>query len=287
MNALPIKPSRHDVYDFISPDSGTKDCALGKNVLITGAGSGIGQHTAIHFARAGATKVVLAGRTVKDLEETKATIEAEYPKCRVLCVPTDITDREQVANLIQKAGKLDILINNAGSTGHIAPLVETDFDRWWSAFDINIRGTYMVTVEFLKQLSGGPGVVLNVSSRSSYVTIPHMSAYQISKGGLNRLTEFVDKGYSAQGVVAIAFHPGGVQGTKVADAAPEFLRKTFKDTPALPASTALYLTLPRAKFLSGRYISAQWDMEELETHRERIIKEDLLKMRVLGIDDQI
>lgn len=119
-------------------------------------------------------------------------------------------------------------------------------------------------------------------------------------------------GYSAQGVVAIAFHPGGVQGTKVADAAPEWLRQTFKDTrkypicmihsmspipsrleanqlatAALPASTALYLTLPRAKFLSGRYISAQWDMEELETLKERIVKEDLLKMRVLGIDDQI
>lgn len=44
----------------------------------------------------------------------------------------------------------------------------------------------MVTVGFLKQLDGGPGVVLNVSSRSSYVTIPHMSAYQISKSGLNR-----------------------------------------------------------------------------------------------------
>jgi hypothetical protein len=56
---------------------------------------------------------------------------------------------------------------------------------------------------------------------------------------------------------------------------------------ALPAATALYLTLPRAKYLSGRFINAQWDMEELETHRERIISEDLLKMRVLGIDDHL
>lgn len=56
---------------------------------------------------------------------------------------------------------------------------------------------------------------------------------------------------------------------------------------ALPAATALYLTLPRAKYLSGRFINAQWDMEELETHRERIISEDLLKMRLLGIDDHL
>ena len=129
--------------------------------------------------------------------------------------------------------------------------------------DINVRGTYMVTCEFLKRLEGGPGVVLNVSSRSSYVTAPGMSAYQTSKSALNRsvrvtcfytniLTfqahrvcgqryvnrqmffwlldshEWID--YSSQGVVAIAFHPGGVPGTKVADNAPEWLRKTFKDS---------------------------------------------------------
>lgn len=53
--------------------------------------------------------------------------------------------------------------------------------------DINVRGTYLVTCEFLKLLKGGPGVVLNVSSRSSYVTAAGMSAYQISKSALNRL----------------------------------------------------------------------------------------------------
>jgi len=56
---------------------------------------------------------------------------------------------------------------------------------------------------------------------------------------------------------------------------------------ALPAATAVYLTTPNAKYLSGRFINAQWDMQELEKHRERIIREDLLKMRVLGIDDHL
>ncbi|CAJ2505338.1 Uu.00g127320.m01.CDS01 [Anthostomella pinea] len=262
MDALPIKPTRHDVYDFISPNAGTKDAAVGKSVLVTGAGSGFG--------------------------ESKASIEAESPKCRVLCVPTDITDPEAVANLFQRAGKIDILVNNAGFTGDINLLAKTDFQKWWMAFvQINVRGTYMVTCEFLKLLKGGPGFVLNVSSRSSYVTAEGMSAYRVSKPAMNRLAEFIDKDYASQGVVAIAFYPGGVPGTKVADAAPEWLRKNFKDTPALPAATALYLTLPRAKYLSGRFINAQWDMEELESHRERIVSEDLLKMRVLGIDDHL
>ena len=160
MNPLPLKPTRHDVYDFISPTAGTKNAAVGKAVLVTGAGSGIGQvrthfpnglisstssstptettdmlqHTAIHFARAGATSIVLAGRNAKDLEESQVSIQAESPKCHVLCVPTDITEPEAVATLFQKAGKIDILINNAASAGTMGPLVATDVQNWWTAF---------------------------------------------------------------------------------------------------------------------------------------------------------
>lgn len=92
------------------------------------------QHTAIHFARAGATSIVLAGRDAKALEESKVSIQAESPKCHVLCVPTDITEPKAVAKLFQKAGKIDILINNAGSTGTIGPLAATEFQKWWMAF---------------------------------------------------------------------------------------------------------------------------------------------------------
>ncbi|KAI1327958.1 NAD(P)-binding protein [Xylariaceae sp. FL0255] len=271
---------RLDVYDFISPTSGTKNAAVRKSVLITRAGFGIRKHTAIHFARAGASFIVLVGRTANDLESSNAKVLVEAPDCRAVCAPTDISDPAAVSALFEKTGKIDILINNAGTTGIIGPLTSVDLNKWWMAYEVNIRGTYLMASEFFKLLAGGPGVVLNISSRSSYVTAPGMSAYQISKSTLHRLTEFIDKEHGSQGVVAVAFHLGGVPGTKVAHAAPEWL-------PALPASTALYLMLPRAKYLSGRFINAQWDIEKLETHRERIISEDLPKMRVLGIDDQL
>lgn len=91
------------------------------------------QHTAIHFARAGAASVVLAGRDAKALDESKASILADAPSCHVLCVPTDITDPEAVAKLFQAAGKIDVLVNNAGSTGTMGPLAATDFQKWWMA----------------------------------------------------------------------------------------------------------------------------------------------------------
>lgn len=92
------------------------------------------QHIAIHFARAGANLLVLAGRNAQDLDDTKAIIQKAASKCAVLCVPTDITDSAAVAHLFKQAGKIDILINNAGFTGDFAPLAETDSQDWWLAF---------------------------------------------------------------------------------------------------------------------------------------------------------
>jgi len=68
------------------------------------------------------------------LEDTKTKIQADHPECHVACVPTDITDPKAVSNLFEKSGKVDVLVNNAGSTGTMAPLAETDFEKWWMAF---------------------------------------------------------------------------------------------------------------------------------------------------------
>lgn len=73
------------------------------------------------------------GRRAGKLEETKAIIEKEAPNCRVEVIPADVTDKASVANLFAQVGKVDIVINNAGSVGTIAPLGE-NLDDWWVAF---------------------------------------------------------------------------------------------------------------------------------------------------------
>jgi NADP-dependent 3-hydroxy acid dehydrogenase YdfG len=88
----------------------------------------------LYFAIAGATSIFLAGRDIVSLEETKARIQAEYPKVYILSVATDITDPKAVSNLFEKSGKVDILVNNAGSTGIIAPMADADIVKWWTAF---------------------------------------------------------------------------------------------------------------------------------------------------------
>lgn len=128
--------------------------------------------------------------------------------------------------------------------------------------------------------------MLNVSSRASHVTVAGLSPYQTSKSALNRFTEFIDKENAAQGVVAIAYHPGGIPGTEIASQNPDWLQAAFSDTPELAAATAVYLSTPRAAFLSGRYVNGNWNMEELEKLQDVIVANDLLKMRVLGIEDK-
>jgi len=83
---------------------------------------------------AGATSIILAGRDGLALEDTKNKIQSEHPTCHVTCVPTDITDPKAVSILFEKSDKVDVLVNNAGSTGTMAPLAQTDFEKWWQAF---------------------------------------------------------------------------------------------------------------------------------------------------------
>ncbi|KAJ4294408.1 hypothetical protein N0V90_008098 [Kalmusia sp. IMI 367209] len=284
---LPIEVSRHDVYDFVSPHAGTQDAAKGKNVLITGGGTGIGEVMAKYFVMAGAAQIVLAGRRPQPLEQSKSQIDALGLPVKVLTIATDVANPKSVAALFSEAGRVDILINNAGAYGQNATFVKGNVDEWWTAFDVNVKGTYMVTQAWLRSLNGGPGVVLNLSSRSSYVAVAGLSSYEISKSALNRLTELVDKEHGKEGVVAIAFHPGGVAGTELSKHTPEWLQATFKDTPDLAGATSVYLSTPRAAFLSGRFVNAQWNMEQLEGLQDTIVADDLLKMRVLGIVDQV
>ncbi|KAK7740993.1 hypothetical protein SLS53_005056 [Cytospora paraplurivora] len=361
MSPLPIQPTRHDVYDFISPTSGTKDAAVGKAVLLTGAGSVIGGHIAIHFARAGATSIVLVGRDAKALEESRVSIETNFPKCRVLSVPTDVTDPEAVASLFQKAGKIDILINNAGSTGIISPLVGSDTHKcerahgfaYLFAGQMNRRRANQFLTNRIRQMidsQHGEGSyksialvlareIRNASTRHIELVLGEdttnatprktgLGKRQVAaKTDLDRLeeSETDTEPESMTGADISPCPPPRPRQTRVAEHHAEETRfelisdldedqdpesderelidsavgmitssggrrltlTEFIDKAALPAATALYLTLPRARYLSGRFINALWDMEELETHRERIISEDLLKMRVLGIDDHL
>ncbi|MCJ1244585.1 hypothetical protein MMC30_001783 [Trapelia coarctata] len=291
-----IQPSKHDIYDFISYKHSLKDAAKGKKVLITGAGTGIGKAIARHYALAGASTLILAGRRSGPLEAVKAGILEHSPDCQILCVPTDVTDKASVAKLFEEAGQggnIDILINNAGVVSSLDPIGLGNQEMWWEVYvsrhrsdcilyrEVNVKGTYLATGAYLESLGGEPGIIINTTSIGAHTTLPGFSAYGSSKSALDRITEFTAADHN--NITCIAFHPGGILDTEMAAKAPAYLVKYLTDSVELSAATAVYLSTPKAAFLNGRFVNANWDMEELGKLEEKITKEDLLRTRIMGV----
>ena len=103
------------------------------------------------------------------------------------------------------------------------------------------------------------------------------SGYQSGKTAINRFTEFVYEEYKDKGIRAFAYHPGGIK-TTLATKMPEKYHHFLTDTAELSAGFCLYLASPRADYLNGRYVSANWDVDELEEMKEEILTRDKFKM---------
>lgn len=144
------------------------------------------------------------------------------------------------------------------------------------------------------------GRVINVSSNASWRYVPGRSSYAASKLAINSLMEYLD-GEGKGGVVdsassqsqnkvtirSVALHPGGVDTDLAATLTEDFRKRILIDKPELAAGTCVYLSLPRADFLMGRFVNCTWDMEELEKHRETVESQDLLKSKVVGMFDTL
>ncbi|OSX62987.1 hypothetical protein POSPLADRAFT_1181058 [Postia placenta MAD-698-R-SB12] len=172
---------RHDTYPAIDP---AKADLAGKVVLITGASKGIGKAIAIAFAQAGASGLVLFARS--DMSAATAACEAAArpgQDLKVLAISVDTTDAAQVADALAKVkaafGRLDILVNNAGYMEHYKLIHEQDPEEWWKPFEVNLRGTYLVTRAFLPLLieCGGERTIINMSSVAAHMIHPAFSAY--------------------------------------------------------------------------------------------------------------
>lgn len=179
----------------------------GKVVLITGASSGIGAAAAETFAKLGAS-LVLTGRNINNLKEVAN-------KCSVnnqpLLVPGDVTkesDNERlVAATLEKYGKLDVLVNNAGiiETGTIENTSMEQFDR---VMNTNIRSIYHLTMLAVPHLVKTKGNIVNVSSVNGIRSFPGVLAYNISKVGVDQFTRCVALELAAKGVRCNCVNPG-------------------------------------------------------------------------------
>jgi 3-oxoacyl-[acyl-carrier protein] reductase len=192
-----------------APEMGAKP-PFNQVAVVTGAGRGIGAAIARMLAAMGA-RVVLCGRTVRNLESTAAEIARAGGQAEVgACDVSDLRSVEALAGRVERSfGQIDILVNNAGIGGFSAPLHQLAPEEWDKILHTNLRGVYYMIRSFAPMMMRGKGGhIINISSLAGKNALPNGAAYAASKWGLNGLSFSVAEELRAHNIRVSVICPG-------------------------------------------------------------------------------
>ncbi|CAH1802186.1 unnamed protein product [Owenia fusiformis] len=242
----------------------------GKVVLVTGASSGIGAGTAIHMARLGCS-LALTGRNEENLLKTVKKCEEEgIPKEQIFTIIADLAHEEETKKVmeqtIEKFGKLDVLINNAGivETGTIETHTLEQYDR---VMNINTRAVFYLTQLAIPHLTKTKGSIVNVSSITGSRSFAGVLGYCMSKAAIDQFTRCTALELAPKGIRVNAVNPGVItteihkRGGMNEEQYQQFLERT-KTTHALGrpgevnevAQMIVFLAFDTASYITGTTI---------------------------------
>jgi 3-oxoacyl-[acyl-carrier protein] reductase len=233
----------------------------GKVALVTGAGSGIGRASAERFAAEGAQVVAV---DVKGADETAAAIEAAGGEA--LALATDVADEAAVAAMaaaaLERFGRVDVLMNNAGILDEFEPAAETSTETWDRVLGVNVFGQFFTSRALLPQMvERGDGAIINVASTAGLNGGNGGAAYTTSKHAVIGFTRQLCFDYARKGIRCNVICPGAVETgmTKEIFASPDAaVMEAVESAPigrwAQPeelAAAALFLASDEASFVNG------------------------------------
>lgn len=236
-------------------------------VLITGALTGIGRATAIAFAREGA-RLAISGRREEAGQALAAELRALGAQAEFL--RTDVRFEPEVRSLVEQVverfGRIDVAVNNAGTEGQLGPITEQSADNYEATFATNVLGTLLsVKHEMRAMLAQGSGSIINLSSVAGQVGIAGASVYAASKHAVEGLTKSAALEGAGAGVRVNAVAPGPVAtemlnrfvgGSEEAKAG--FLATIPSKRAATVdeiAQTIVFVASDKARFLTGQCIA--------------------------------
>ncbi|MFM0071381.1 glucose 1-dehydrogenase [Paraburkholderia sediminicola] len=236
-------------------------------VLITGALTGIGRATALAFAREG-NRVVVSGRREEAGQALAAELRALGAEAEFLRadVRFEAEVRSVVEQTVERFGRLDVAVNNAGTEGQLAPIVEQTATNYEDTFSVNVLGTLLsLKHEMRVMLAQGAGSIINLSSIAGQVGIAGASVYAASKHAVEGLTKSAALEGAAAGVRVNAVAPGPVA-TEMLDrfaggseeGKASFLATIPARRAATPdeiAQTIVFLASDKARYLTGQNIA--------------------------------
>ncbi|KAJ8117685.1 hypothetical protein OPT61_g1173 [Boeremia exigua] len=273
-------------------------------VVVTGAGKGLGYHISLAFARAGCSGLAISSRTSSDLDALDSEISQIAHKSNkvvdVLKVVCDVQSESDVAKLEDqvrsKWGRVDVVLANAGViSSYISPSGSSESNLpqglvqdndWARVMDINLNGVWRVSRAFLPLLcetKDGPQTLISSCSMAAHSVVSKLTpiAYNISKMSVMRLMECVANDHGDEGVQAFALHPGAVVTPQTKSHAGDAWSGILADDEGLAGAFCVWLSRGKKAWLSGRFVSCNWDVVELEAMKDKILKDDLLKYRMV------
>lgn len=230
-----------------------------KNVLITGAGRGIGLAIARLFCQCGVARLVLVGRNRERLEQTAQDLSI-YKESEIVVEPLDLSEPLLVVEALdaikQKSGPIDILINNAGiyQTEQVAGHT---LITWQNVLDINLTGSMLLTSAFLPgMISQNWGRIVNLSSISGKAAEAYGAAYSASKFALIGLTQSAALESARHGVTVNAVCPGWVATDMAFEQISDPRWQSLNGLPADQSQEFTRLSVPQERFIEPEEVAS-------------------------------
>jgi NAD(P)-dependent dehydrogenase (short-subunit alcohol dehydrogenase family) len=265
----------------------------GQVALVTGGGRGIGRAAGEALAAAGA-RVALAARSTGQLAEAAAAIQAAGGVARPW--PLDVTDpgaaAEVAAAVEDELGPVTLLVNNAGTAHLPGPTWEVDPDAWWRDLEVHVRGAFNCARAVLPAMvRRGRGRVVTIGSLVGARDEPYVSGYACAKAALFRLTGTLAAETARHGITVLCVSPGLVRTAMVEETLlgeagrrwrPQIAAVPAEDYTPVERTGALLVRIAAgdADPLSGRFLHAEDDLDQLLAGTARITAEDLLTLRL-------
>ncbi|TDZ32141.1 Short chain dehydrogenase citE [Colletotrichum spinosum] len=264
----PTKTYHQKPYPAISPRR-PELSTNGKHAFISGGGAGIGASIAESLAKSNVASLGLLGRSTKSLESTKSAIESLNPSTKVFLYAVDVADAEATAAALESfsdsvKAKVDILVANAAYMSDLVSITDSDTDDWWRAFEVTVRGNFNLLRAF-KPVAAPDAAVLHIST--SAIHLPYMagfSSYRASKIAATKMFEYFLS--ENPGLFVLQVHPGLIGGTTMFEKFAPTVEELglVCDDIALSGDFAVWAVSEEAKFLNGRFVHANWDVDELK-----------------------
>lgn len=257
-----------------------------RGALVTGGSRGIGAEIARQLADAG-HHVVISGRDGTALKETAGRIGA----VPIVCDVAEPGAAEQVVSqAAERLGNIDVLVNNAGTSGPGGPLLARSVEEWWDVLRTNLYGPMaFMHAAVPAMVERGHGLVINIGSYGAVRPIPGNSPYSTSKAGLARLTDSVAGELAGTGVAVLCVSPGLVDTDMTRDSG------VFKNVPAeawdpIERIAELVVQLadrPDVQRLSGRFLHVRDDLDAILARIDEVEREGLYQLGFRNLDGRV